>query len=205
MKCVIDVEPLEGDTAARQRTLKRGQRLDRTGHGDTTGAIETGNHHRAAKIQFLDQRGCIFGISQHRAHPAQTLGSALLLTAVIDDFHGSGQCQCARGPSCGDFADTVASHGGWRDATLPKHLGNADLEREQCRLRDLGTLVPIFIGSNCAIPGQLGLERVIGKALENCVDFAHGVAKNNILRQQGLAHADPLRAITRINKSRTDR
>ena len=50
MECVIDVEPLEGNTAARQRTLERGQRLDRPCDGHSAGAIEAGDHHRAAKV-----------------------------------------------------------------------------------------------------------------------------------------------------------
>src|SRR6185295_8684905 len=99
-------------------------------------------------------------------------------------------------PGRSDLAHAVAEHGRGRDTPVAQALGDADLEREEQRLRYLGRF-ELRLEVRRA---QCLEDRQRAKAPEHGVDPFHCGAEHRMFVEQPATHARPLRAVAVVDE-----
>src|SRR6266851_2747580 len=136
MKGKIEIESSKSETATARLGGQSLDRLPRTGYGHRLGGIDRADLERAT--QLIDQLASSSAAERERRHAPVAARPLLVAAARDDDPCRIGQRQGTAGPGRGDLADAVANVTGRDDAETTQHLDNADLDREQQRLRNIG-------------------------------------------------------------------
>jgi len=136
---VVDRKAPEAEQARRQLGLERLEVAALAGERDARRAVDRGDREAASRRRALQQRSRFLFAEGERGHAAAArvrLGSA----ALADHLHRLLEREGATGPRRRDLAHAVADHGARHDAPGAQHFRDADLDREEQRLREFGRL-----------------------------------------------------------------
>ena len=194
MKREVEVERAARDAAAgglggqpRDRLLgaRHGHRLRRVDRADFERRAELGDQlarRRRAKLQ--------------RRHAAVAAGPLLVPAARDDDPCGLGQRQRASAPRRGDLADAVADMAGGDNPEPAQHADDAELDRKQERLGDVG--VDQLLGLDAALDHRR--DRPAERRRERPVDLGDRRAKRRVGVIGVAPHRRELRAVAGKDK-----
>ena len=119
--------------------------------------VERGDFGGAAEFGEKAARG--IAVERQRRHPPGALRALLAAAAGDDDAPGIGQGQRAGGPGGGDLADAVPEIAASGDAGLAQCFDDADLDREQQRLGNVGARHPVGVDAAGNLFGDRPAER----------------------------------------------
>jgi hypothetical protein len=133
----IEIKGAKRDAASAGFPAKRVDRLAWARNGDRMPRVDRAYLQRTTD---LGQQFVGIGAAQRQCRHASRTARALLVAAARgDDPRRIRQGERPRGPRGGDFADAVADMSRCFDSQLSQNRRDADLDREQQRLSDVGS------------------------------------------------------------------
>ena len=194
VKCKVEIERAERDPATPRLGPKPLNRVARTGDRNGMGRIDRAEFQRAADLieQFA---GCAAAQSERR-HASVTAGPLLVAATRDDNTRGVRQRQRSGSPGGGDFADAVTDMRFRLDAEATQDRHDAELDREQQRLRDIGMHQPVRLD---AVFDQLG-DRPAETRPQRGIGLVDSRAKRRAGAIGAARHFRPLRAVAGENK-----
>jgi hypothetical protein len=193
---IVEAEQLIEMAGVRERRADCFERGLRPCERHRIGAVATRDFNGRGEIETRDPVARRGFADAGRRHPARAARQALGPAANPDHAHGLGERERARHPGRRDLADTVADRRIEADAARGQYTRDADLHREQQRLRVLGRGEPFGVDT---LAHRFDERRVAVRAPQR-IDFVERRAKHRILGIEPLAHAGPLTAVARVDE-----
>ena len=196
VKCEIEIEGANRDAAPTRFGLQSVDRLAGAGHRHRMCGVDRPDFEGAT--DFAEQLTCRGLAQRERRHPAVAARPLLVPAARDDNARRIRQRQRAGRPGSGDFTDAVADMSGRIDAEPAQHRHDADLDREQQRLRDIGMHEPVRFD---AALDQFG-NRPTKIGPQGGIGLGDSIAKGCAGMARAAPHTGPLRSVSGEHKGK---